>query len=168
MCMKARNLHTSIKLNHGITFSHDGKTLFVSNMADVHAYPYDAEAGTVGTKKIIISGMSSGGHTTRTLLAPVTAPDVLLVSRGSDGNIDNSTINEEAAKSIIKAFNIPELLAASTATDFATGGEILGWGLRNSVGVGEDPSTGGIVRHAMPCYLVHFLCRTDISCVVVR
>ncbi|KAI0377373.1 soluble quino protein glucose dehydrogenase [Hypomontagnella monticulosa] len=131
-------------LNHGITFSHDGKTLFVSNMADVHAYPYDAEAGTVGTKKIIISGMSSGGHTTRTLLAPVTAPDVLLVSRGSDGNIDNSTINEEAAKSIIKAFNIPELLAASTATDFATGGEILGWGLRNSVGVGEDPSTGGI------------------------
>ncbi|KAL7622662.1 hypothetical protein AAE478_008176 [Parahypoxylon ruwenzoriense] len=131
-------------LNHGIAFSEDGKTLFVSNMANVYAYPYDAEAGTVGTKRSLIEGMRSGGHTTRTLLVPANAPDILLVSRGSDGNIDNATINTAAAKSIIKAFNISELLASETATNYATGGEILGWGLRNSVGVGEDPSTGGI------------------------
>ncbi|OTA56664.1 soluble quino protein glucose dehydrogenase [Hypoxylon sp. EC38] len=131
-------------LNHGIALSQDGKTLFVSNMADVHAYPYDAEAGTVGAKKTIIQGMRSGGHTTRTLLAPASAPDILLVSRGSDGNIDNSTIDVAAAKSIIKMFNIPDLLASDSAANFATGGEVLGWGLRNSVGLGEEPLTGGI------------------------
>ncbi|KAH9885320.1 soluble quino protein glucose dehydrogenase [Xylariomycetidae sp. FL2044] len=131
-------------LNHGIAFSQDGKTLFVSSMSSVYAYPYDAEVGAAGARKILIEGMSSGGHTTRTLLTPVTAPDVLLVSRGSDGNIDNSTVDTAAAKSIIKAFSILELMAAESPTDYATGGEILGWGLRNSVGLGEDPSTGGI------------------------
>ncbi|KAI1076853.1 soluble quino protein glucose dehydrogenase [Whalleya microplaca] len=131
-------------LNHGIAFSQDGKTLFVSSMAEVYAYPYDAVAGTVGTKKTVIEGMRSGGHTTRTLLAPVTAPDILIVSRGSDGNIDNTTVEAAAAKSIIKIFSIAELLASESAIDYAQGGEILGWGLRNSVGVGEDPSTGGI------------------------
>ncbi|KAI1654978.1 soluble quino protein glucose dehydrogenase [Daldinia decipiens] len=131
-------------LNHGIALSQDGKTLFVSNMASVYAYPYDAEAGTVGTKKTLIEGMGSGGHITRTLLIPSSAPDVLLVSRGSDGNIDNTTTSVEAGKSIIKTFKISELLASETATDYASGGEVLGWGLRNSVGVGEDPSTGGI------------------------
>ncbi|KAI1388118.1 soluble quino protein glucose dehydrogenase [Hypoxylon trugodes] len=131
-------------LNHGIAFSQDGKTLFVSNMASVFAYPYDAEAGTVGTKKTLIEGMRSGGHITRTLLTPASAPDILVVSRGSDGNIDNTTTDVEAGKSIIKTFSITELLASTAAANFATGGEVLGWGLRNSVGLGEDPSTGGI------------------------
>ncbi|KAI1637780.1 hypothetical protein F4809DRAFT_640257 [Biscogniauxia mediterranea] len=131
-------------LNHGIALSQDGTTLFVSSMGDVHSFPYDAEAGTVGTRKTLITGMRSGGHTTRTLLVPVTAPDTLLVSRGSDGNIDNTTVDTAAAKSIIKAFNITELLASPDVVDYAAGGEVLGWGLRNSVGLGEDPSTGGI------------------------
>ncbi|KAI5919569.1 hypothetical protein F4810DRAFT_495668 [Camillea tinctor] len=131
-------------LNHGIAFSQDGATLFVSSMGDVHTYPYDAEAGAVGERKTIITGMRSGGHTTRTLLIPVTAPDTLLISRGSDGNIDNTTVDTAAAKSIIKSFNITELLASTDVVDYATGGEVLGWGLRNSVGLGEDPSTGGI------------------------
>ncbi|KAI1333512.1 soluble quino protein glucose dehydrogenase [Xylariaceae sp. FL0016] len=132
------------RLNHGIVFSEDGKTLFVSTMGSVDAYPYDAAAGTVGDKKTIIEGMSSGGHTTRTLLVPMSAPDTLLVARGSDGNIDNSTTDISTGKSMVKAFNITELMASSNATDFAEGGEVLAWGLRNSVGVGEEPTLGGI------------------------
>ncbi|RYP03100.1 hypothetical protein DL764_005383 [Monosporascus ibericus] len=131
-------------LNHGIALTPDGSTLFVSKLSSVDAYPYDASAGTVGEKKTVISGMENGGHPTRTLTIPVTAPDVLLVSRGSDGNIDNATIETSTARSIIKSFNVTELLAATGPVDYATGGEILGWGLRNSVGVAEDPSTGGI------------------------
>ncbi|KAI1451440.1 hypothetical protein F4805DRAFT_463789 [Annulohypoxylon moriforme] len=113
-------------------------------MAEVQAYSYDAEAGTVGAKKIVVQGMGSGGHTTRTLLAPVNAPDVLIVSRGSNGNIDNATTDTAAGRSMIKIFDIPQLLGTGSATDYASGGEILGWGLRNSVGLGEDPSTGDI------------------------
>ncbi|KAI1373112.1 soluble quino protein glucose dehydrogenase [Hypoxylon crocopeplum] len=131
-------------LNHGIALSQDGKTLFVSSVSDVNAYPYDAAAGTVGAKKTVITGMRDTGHSTRTLLIPVTAPDLLLVSRGSNNNIDNGTTDTTAARSIIKSFSITDLLASTTAVSYPSAGEVLGWGLRNSVGLGEDPSTGGI------------------------
>lgn len=39
-------------------------------------------------------------------------------------------------------FNIASILA--TPVDYSRAGDVLGWGLRNSVGLGEDPSTGGI------------------------
>lgn len=128
-----------------MAISEDGKTLFVSSLATVYAYPYDASAGTVGEPKSVITGMSNGGHSTRTLLVPVTAPNTLLISRGSDGNIDNTTIEAPPPRSVIKMFNIDEIMAAPNGTDFDTNGVILGAGLRNSVGVGEDASTGGIV-----------------------
>ncbi|KAI5860915.1 soluble quino protein glucose dehydrogenase [Durotheca rogersii] len=131
-------------LNHGIAISQDGKTLFVSSPSDVYAYPYDAAAGTVGEGRSIIGGMSSGGHITRTLLAPLTAPDTLLISRGSDGNIDNSTVDAASGKSIIKSFYISDLLASESPKDFNTEGEVFGWGLRNTVGVDEDLTTGNI------------------------
>lgn len=129
-------------LNHGIALTPDGTTLFVSKLASVDAYPYDALAGTVGEKKTVISGMSNAVHITRSLLVPSTAPDLLYVTRGSDGNIDNATTDTATARSILKAFNVTEILAEPV--DYAAGGEIIGWGLRNSVGLGEDPSTGGI------------------------
>ena len=96
--------------------------------------------------------MTNGGHQTRTLLVPETAPDLLYVLRGSDGNIDNATTEEATARSIMKIFNVTELLATTEPIDYAAGGEISAWGLRNSVGVGEDPSTGGIVssRQLLP------------------
>ena len=113
-------------------------------------YPYDAVAGTIGEKKTVINGMVNGGHQTRTLLIPETAPDLLYVLRGSDGNIDNATTETGTARSIMKIFNVTELLAATEPIDYAAGGEISAWGLRNSVGVAEDPSTGGIVSYSGP------------------
>ena len=95
--------------------------------------------------------MANGGHQTRTLLVPETAPDLLYVTRGSDGNIDNATTEETTARSVMKVFNVTELLATTQPIDYAAGGETSAWGLRNSVGIGEDPSTGGIVssRHLL-------------------
>ncbi len=109
------------------------------------AYPYDAGAGTVGEKKTVINGMASGGHTTRSLLVPAAAPDLLFITRGSDGNIDNGTVNASTGRSILKSFSITELLAGTEPVDYTVGGEVVGWGLRNSVGLAEDPATGGIV-----------------------
>ncbi len=68
-------LTISEKTNHGIALSADGKTLFVSNLQKVTAYPYDAAAGTVGTGKTIISGMQNNGpHPTRALMASKFSP----------------------------------------------------------------------------------------------
>ena len=133
------------QLNHGIALSPDGKTLFASSLTNVYSWPYDAVAGTVGTKKTLIQNMKNGGHSTRTLWVARSNPDMLLVSRGSDGNIDASTAQITSGRSQIRAFSIAAL---STSPVDYTAGEVIGWGLRNSVGMSEDVSTGGFVRYS--------------------
>jgi hypothetical protein len=72
------------QLNHGLEITPDGKTIFVSSIASVFAYDYDAAAGTVWTKKAVITDMSIPGpyHLTRTLRIPKSDPNILIVQRG--------------------------------------------------------------------------------------
>ncbi|KAG6008382.1 hypothetical protein E4U21_004587 [Claviceps maximensis] len=128
-------------LNHGIHLSSDGKTLFASSLSDVYAYDYDAKKGTVGMAKHVITGMVQKGHSARTLLVPKHNPNLLLVTRGSNQNIDNETIDIGSARSQIRIFKIDELLKSTSPVQYSDG-DVLGWGLRNSVAVGEDPTTG--------------------------
>lgn len=87
--------------------------------------------------------MSTSGHSTRTLLLSKKQPDLLLVSQGSAGNIDPQALQESSGISQIRAFNITDL-AEDKVYNYANDGQMLGWGLRNSVGVAEEPITGGI------------------------
>lgn len=107
------------------------------------AYPYNAAAGSVGQARSIINGMAqSGYHQTRTLLIPKDRPNVLLVSRGSAPNLDLPTAEASSGRSQIRAFDLNKLAYGPVPY---TSGEVFGWGLRNSVGVGENPKDGGIV-----------------------
>ncbi len=89
--------------------------------------------------------MKQGGHSTRTLLVPQHNSDLLLVSRGSDGNVDEPTVDIKSGRSQLRTFVIADLMDASDPVEY-TSGEVLGWGLRNSVGIADDPTTGNIVR----------------------
>jgi hypothetical protein len=93
--------------------------------------------------------MLSGGHSTRTILTSKKNPDVLVVSVGSNGNIDTSTSQITYGRSQLRTFSIAKITQASVAY---TAGEVLGWGLRNSVGVTENPVTGGIVSFTSLCF----------------
>lgn len=66
----------------------------------------------------------------------------LLVSRGSTSNIDPLTAFISSGHSQIKAFDLTNVTA--DGYEFDTRGLRLGWGLRNSVGLAEHPTTGGI------------------------
>lgn len=84
--------------------------------------------------------MSSNDLVTRTLLLSRKSPNILLVSRGVP---DGDELKAEALSSglsQIRAFD----LTPSQVYDFSSQGQVLGWGLRNSVGVAEHPVTGGI------------------------
>jgi len=144
VCVQSNTALTSDRsTNHGVALSADGKTLFTSSLSSVTAYTYDAAAGTVGTGKAIITGMSNTGtHPTRAIAVSRSSPDIILVARGSNGNIDTATAQMSTGRSVIKQFSLSKIM--STPTDFNAGGETLGWGLRNIVGVGEDPF-GGVV-----------------------
>lgn len=129
--------------NHGIALSADGKTLFTSNLNNVYAFPYNAETGAVGTSKTIITGMSNTGtHPTRAIYASKASPDTILVARGSNNNIDTTTTQQSTGRSIIKTFSISA--TSSSPAQYASQGQVLGWGLRNIVGMGEHPGDGGV------------------------
>jgi glucose/arabinose dehydrogenase len=88
--------------------------------------------------------MSNDDHTTRTLLMSEKEPGTLVVCRGSNSNIDLEAEALASGHSQIKAFNTKNLTDTSAPYDFVTAGRLLGWGLRNSVGVVEEPLHGGI------------------------
>ena len=100
---------------------------------------------TVGdTNRTLVTGMSNDDHTTRTLMMSNKEPGILVVSRGSNSNIDLEAESLTSGHSQIKAYDLSNITSTSEPYEFATSGRLLGWGLRNSVGVAEEPLTGGI------------------------
>lgn len=143
--MRKCHVLTDSQLNHGLAISDDGRTLYASTADVVYAWDYDPAGPTIGSqRRTVVRGMLSGGHTSRTLLMSEKSPGTLVVSRGSDGNFDMDTADVSSGRSQIKAFNLSSLTADSPAYEYSTQGLLLGWGLRNSVGVGEEPLEGGI------------------------
>lgn len=139
-----RELNKTAQLNHGIALSNDGKTLYASSDVDVFAWAYDAASGTVsGEARTVVRNMGGTGHSTRTLLMSAQAPGMLLVAKGSGENVDERALDVSSGVSQIRAFNMTNLTGAAAYT-YASQGVRLGWGLRNSVGVAEEPATGGL------------------------
>lgn len=97
------------------------------------------EMKVTGSQKTRVSGMDQSGHKSRTLLLSKKAPGTLLVSRGSGPNIDVKARDIKTGVSQIRSFDI-----TSPKEYRYTDGKVIGWGLRNSVGLGENPEDGGI------------------------
>jgi glucose/arabinose dehydrogenase len=124
-------------LNHGITLSADGKTLYASSMTQAFSWPYDATAGTVGTRSTIITGMVNGGsHLTRTLEINAANPNLLVVSHGSNANIDTGAADPKTGRAIIKVFDLTKI--PSGGYKYASDGYLAGYGQRNEVGMCWD------------------------------
>ncbi|KAH8808606.1 hypothetical protein F5884DRAFT_377928 [Xylogone sp. PMI_703] len=138
-------LVNSTNLNHGIAISNDGNTLYASSQEAVFSWSYNAKDVTVSAEnRTVINGMSNADLMTRTLLMSQSEPGQLLVSRGGGDNVDPLAAVQSSGHSQIKAFNVGNLTSTSAPYNFDTTGRLLGWGLRNAVGVAEEPTTGGI------------------------
>ncbi|TPX11786.1 uncharacterized protein E0L32_007523 [Thyridium curvatum] len=132
-------------LNHGLALANDGKTLYASNVEAVFAWAYDPARGALlGDRRAVVANMSNNDLTTRTLLMSQAVPGQLVVSRGSAENYDVDALNKSSGLSQIRAFDLARLLDTHPPYNFNADGRVLGWGLRNSVGVGEHPKTGAI------------------------
>jgi glucose/arabinose dehydrogenase len=107
----------------------------------VYSWSYDPAAVSVSSRTTLITNMSNTDHTTRTLLLSRKNPGLLLVSRGSSENMDPVAAEVTSGHSQIRVFNISSV---SAPYSYPMDGLMLGWGLRNSVGVAEEPLTGGI------------------------
>ncbi|KAK0878337.1 hypothetical protein LTR87_007875 [Friedmanniomyces endolithicus] len=144
-CLSVASRKTVINdttLNHGIELSSDAATLYASSPEAVYSWAYSPQSQTnTLSPKLLVSNMTTSDHTTRTLLLPQHAPGLLVVTRGSTANIDPLAEDITTGHSQIKAFNLTN---QTSAYDFDTAGLLLGWGLRNDVGIAEEPLSGGL------------------------
>ena len=83
-----------------------------------------------------------GGHQTRTLLMSQKVPGTLLVSHGSGGNNDDQCREKSSGHCQIRAFDVTNVTRAYNYATESKGNRLIGWGLRNSVGVAEAPDGG--------------------------
>ncbi|KAK4237813.1 L-sorbosone dehydrogenase [Achaetomium macrosporum] len=149
-CLAPDHAHMIVELtslNHGLAISNDGKTIYASSVEAVFAWDYDAEVGIVsGTPRTLIANMSNSDLVTRTLLMSKKHDGMLLVSRGGDEDDPAASEIVSNGFSQIRAFNLTNLTTADPSPhyNFNTDGRVLGWGLRNSIGMAEHPATGGI------------------------
>ncbi|KAK2613009.1 hypothetical protein QQS21_000938 [Conoideocrella luteorostrata] len=138
-------LINSTELSHGLALSTDGKTLYASSSSKVYAWAYDSKAATVSSSNYtVIANMSDTDRTTRTLLTSKKKPGMLIVSRGTvNDKASDAARSRSSGHSQLRAFDVSNSKNGSEPLNFMDG-ILLGWGLRNSVGVAEDPAKGGI------------------------
>ncbi|KAF5579213.1 L-sorbosone dehydrogenase [Fusarium pseudocircinatum] len=151
-CVRMKKKKTLLKkdiLNHGLALSKDGRRIYASSPKSVFSYSYEPGSGTLdkNSEKVVIDNMANDGHTWRSLLISQKNPDMLIVSRGSGLAKDPQSEVLSSGHAQIRAFNMSALnlsLPDMKPYDFANDGVVLGWGLRNALGLAEHPVTGGI------------------------
>jgi glucose/arabinose dehydrogenase len=119
------SLGTAPGLNHGIAVG--GGFLYASSSTTVYRWAYSGGRAPLGQPTTVVTGIPSGGHSTRTLA--VDRAGMLYVSVGSGSNVD-------ANSSRARIVRYPASALAGGAT-FASG-ELFADGLRNEVGVTID------------------------------
>lgn len=125
---------TAKGLNHGLAFSRDGKYVYASSETTVYRWRYTAGSRrAVSEAEVVVSGIPSGGHVTRTLVFD--SRGRLYVSVGSATNVDTDPVLVRT-RSQIRRFVIPGRLPAAGLA-YATG-KIVASGMRNEVGLYMD------------------------------
>ncbi|MCJ1443437.1 MAG: hypothetical protein MMC23_003935 [Stictis urceolatum] len=139
----SKNMISDRDLTHGLALSPDGRTVYVSTSDKVYSYSYNPDQSTVGDdQKTLITGMEGSDHTTRTLLIPRSVDGQIVVARGSTENVDPQASDKSSGVSTVKTFNLTNV--PNDGYEHNSSGTLLGWGLRNEVGIVEHPNSGAI------------------------
>ena len=85
---------------------------------------------------MLVSGMGGTSHSTRTLHIYHLHPNLLIISRGSNGNIDAAAATIASGHAQVKVFDLNKV--PDRGYDYAMDGGTLAWGVRNEVGVTSD------------------------------
>ena len=118
-------LATTSGLNHGIAMS--GGYLYASSDSTVYRWPYTGGRQPLGAAQTVVSGLPTGGHSTRTLLFD--GQGRLYVAIGSGSNVDGDSSRAKIIRYAASA------LAGGATYDQ---GEVFAEGMRNEVGLTLD------------------------------
>ncbi|GAB1527184.1 hypothetical protein RhiTH_010359 [Rhizoctonia solani] len=141
-----RTVVNNENLNHGIEIGPSGggsnQYLYASTSDNVLRWEYDpSSVAVVGNPVTIASNMSNSDHTTRTLILQPQSGSTsqhIIVTRGSESNLDEGAAEISSGRSQIRRFALNSSLPSGAGWAWEQG-ELLGWGLRNAVGIALSP-----------------------------
>jgi glucose/arabinose dehydrogenase len=109
-----------------------GGFIYAGSPDGVVRFPYSETAPSGGTAEVVVNNQPAGGHATHTVHV---YDGYLYVQSGSAGNatITGTMTPYDTARSLIKRFQL-STFQAGTPINFATAGEIVTGGLRNTNG----------------------------------
>lgn len=122
-------------LNHGLDLTPKGDKLIASSPDIAWSWEYNATALTAYNRKTLVYGMNNPGHVSRTVWVSRKYPDYLLVSVGSGANIDLPSFERGSGRAQIRVFDMRALPPSGIPY---TSGAVMGYGIRNDVGITED------------------------------
>ncbi len=125
-------------LNHGLTMTPDGKTIYASSPTMAWSWSYDAATMKATDQKTVIKGMSGSGHNTRTLQVVPQKPNLLLAQVGSNANWDYPSESPSAGRAIVKVFDMSKV--PDGGYTYNSQGDVLGYGMRNEIALTFDPA----------------------------
>ncbi|KAJ3498164.1 hypothetical protein NLJ89_g10254 [Agrocybe chaxingu] len=128
-------------LNHAVELNLLGTKLFASSPSNVFSWDYNPLTQTATNKQTLIIGTNEVNNITRTLLVPRLSPNRLVVSVGPNANIDLDAFDPDDGHAQVRVFDLGAI--GPTGVQY-TSGQLLGFGLRNDVGLAEDRA--GIVH----------------------
>jgi glucose/arabinose dehydrogenase len=121
-------------LNHGLAFSRDEKFVYASSDTTVFRWAYGmGQRAAAGPAEVVVKGIPSGGHSTRTLAFD--SRGRLYVSVGSASNVDTAQQDWDN-RSQIRRFTVPASVP-SGGLAYASG-EVIAHGMRNEAGLFVD------------------------------
>ncbi|KAH6903296.1 hypothetical protein BKA70DRAFT_1566904 [Coprinopsis sp. MPI-PUGE-AT-0042] len=125
-------------LNHAIDVHPSGNRLIASSDDAAWSWDYDPVTMTATNQRLLVTGMRNLYHYTRTVLISKKYPNLFALSVGSDGNIDLPTRQAASGRAQIRVFDYNQLPSTSVVYNNSAYGKVLGYGLRNDVGMAED------------------------------
>lgn len=125
-------------LNHGLGLTPDGKTLYVSSATQVWSWSYDAATRAATNQKTVITGISQGVHSTRTIAISPKNPNIILVATGSNANWDYAAGSPATGRACVKSFDMSK--APANGYTYNTQGTMVAYGVRNEVALAFDPN----------------------------
>ncbi|KAI1166782.1 soluble quino protein glucose dehydrogenase [Nemania serpens] len=125
-------------LNHGLALTPDGKTLYASSATQVWSWTYDTATRLASGQKTVITGISQGVHSTRTIAISPKNPNIILVSVGSNNNWDYAAGSPATGRASVKSFDLSK--APANGYSYNTQGVMVAYGVRNEVAIAFDPN----------------------------
>lgn len=122
-------------LNHALDLHPNGNKIIASSSNIAWSWDYDPVALTAYNKKTLVYGMHNPGHVSRTVWISRKYPDYVMISVGSDGNVDIPSFEKPSGRAQIRVFDMRTL--PPNGIPYTSGG-VMGYGIRNDVGITED------------------------------